>query len=224
MVTLTAQIVETARDGQSPADETIRNAAPAVGFGENVEPSDEGLAASAHAGDETAFEMLFDRHKRRVARIVGRFFNRPERIEEIVQEIFAKMYFALGDYSSDRGASFAAWLSRIAVNSCYDQLRRASRRPEKTSETYDEETAGAQLRSHPAASANDAESATITRDLANKLLARLSSDDRLVLTLLEAEEMPVVEIAGLMGWSVSKVKIRAHRARASLRRVVREFV
>ena len=206
-------------------DETIRNADPvAVGLGAIAEPPDESLAASARAGDESAFELLFERHRRRVARIVGKFFNRPERVEEIVQEIFAKMYFGLGDYSSDRGASFGAWLSRIAVNSCYDQLRRSGRRPEKTSETYDEETARSQLRSHLTAGASDAESTAISRDLANKLLARLSADDRLVLTLLAAEEMPVIEIAGLMGWSTSKVKTRAHRARASLRRVLRDLV
>ena len=64
------------------------------------------------------------------------------------------------------------------------------------------------------------ESAVIDRDLADKLLARLSAEDRLVLVMLEAEELPVAEIAKLTGWSVSKVKVRAHRARASLRRVL----
>ena len=206
-------------------DETTTNADPVASvFGSNADLDDERLAASAGAGDEIAFETLFERHRRRVARIVGKFFNRPERVEEIVQEVFAKTYFALGDYSSDKGASFAAWLSRITVNACYDQLRRAGRRRENDSRPYDDETVGAQLRSQAKAAANDAESATISRDLANKLLARLSADDRVVLTLLEAEEMSVVEIGALMGWSVSKVKVRAHRARASLRRVVREFV
>jgi RNA polymerase sigma-70 factor (ECF subfamily) len=70
----------------------------------------------------------------------------------------------------------------------------------------------------------DAESAVISRDLANKLLARLSADDRIVLTLLDAEELSVAEIAVVMGWKVSKVKVRAHRARQSLRRVLGEFV
>jgi len=189
-----------------------------------TETPDEGLAVLAHAGNERAFEELFNRHRRRITRIVGKFFNRQERIEEIVQEIFAKMYFALGDYSDDRGAAFGAWLSRIAVNHCYDQLRRAGRRPEKTSEAFDEDQVRIQLRAQLAAGGRDAEAAAISRDLANKLLARLSADDRLVLTLLDAEEMAVAEIAVLLGWSISKVKVRAHRARASLRRVVGEFL
>ncbi len=64
----------------------------------------------------------------------------------------------------------------------------------------------------------------ISRDLANKLLARLAPDDRIVLTLLDAEELSVAEIALVMGWTVSKVKVRAHRARQALRRVLGEFV
>jgi RNA polymerase sigma-70 factor (ECF subfamily) len=74
------------------------------------------------------------------------------------------------------------------------------------------------------AAGGNAESAAISRDLANKLLARLSADDRLVLTLLDAEDMPVAEIARLTGWSASKVKVRAHRARLALRRVLGDFL
>ena len=60
--------------------------------------------------------------------------------------------------------------------------------------------------------------------MARKLLARLGPEDRLVLVLLNAEEMSVNEIARLMNWSASKVKVRAHRARAALRRHLRKLV
>jgi RNA polymerase sigma-70 factor (ECF subfamily) len=187
--------------------------------------ADESLARAALAGDEAAFEQLFERHRRRVGRIVGRFFNRPERIEEIVQEIFVKLYFALGDYSTERGPSFAAWLSRIAINSCYDQLRRARRRPESSiTDITEDEVSHLRSRLRAGSYAADAESETISRDLANKLLARLSADDRLVLVLLEAEDMSVREIASHTGWTISKVKVRAHRARAALRRVLGDFI
>ena len=190
-----------------------------------MEATDESLVEAVRGGDESAFELIFERHRRRVARMVGRFFNRPERVEEILQEVFTKAYFALGTYSAERGPSFAAWLSRVAINSCYDELRRARRRPESSlSDITSEEIVwlNSQLRHH--SGSRDAESAVISRDLANKLLARLSADDRLVLTLLDGEELSVAEIAVLMGWKISKVKVRAHRARQSLRRLLREFV
>ena len=188
-------------------------------------PSDESLAEAARAGDDSAFEQIFERHRRRVSRMVGRFFNRPERVEEILQDVFTKVYFALGAYSVERGPSFAAWLSRVAINSCYDELRRARRRPESSiSDITSEEIVWLNSQNKPPSSNRDAESAVISRDLANKLLARLSPDDRIVLTLLDADELSVAEIAALMGWKVSKVKVRAHRARQSLRRVLGEFL
>jgi len=190
-----------------------------------IEVTDESLVEAIRAGDESAFEQIFERHRRRVARMVGRFFNRPERVEEILQDVFTKVYFALGADSPERGPSFAAWLSRVAINSCYDELRRARRRPEGSiSDITSDEIVWLNSQVKPQSARRDAESAAISRDLANKLLARLSAEDRLVLTLLDAEELSVAEIAVVMGWKVSKVKVRAHRARQSLRRVLGEFV
>ncbi len=190
-----------------------------------LEATDESLVEAVRAGDDSAFELIYERHRRRVALMAGRFFSRPERVEEILQEVFTKVYFALGTYSAERGPSFAAWLSRVAINSCYDELRRARRRPESSIGDFTSEEV-VWLSSHLKlqSSGRDAESAIISRDLANKLLARLRADDRLVLTLLDAEEMSVAEIAVIMGWKVSKVKVRAHRARQSLRSVLGEFV
>jgi len=189
------------------------------------EATDESLVIAIRSGDEAAFEQLFERHRRRAARVVGRFFNRPERVEEIVQEVFTKVYFALDDYSSERGASFAAWLSRIAINACYDELRRARRRPESSiSDVTDDEAVWLNAQAQAETVGGDAESITVSRDLANKLLARLGAEDRLVLTLLDGEGLRVSDIAELTGWTSSKVKVRAHRARLALRRVLTDFV
>jgi len=184
---------------------------------------DAALADAARAGDERAFEELFLRHRRRVALIASRFFRRREQIEEVVQETFTKAFFALGEFSNRQGGSFAAWLARIAFNACYDELRRQKRRPEPASLSEVTEEEASRLRER-LREEGGAESAAVTRDLASKLLARLSPEDRLVLVMLDAEGLSVAEIAGLLGWSESKVKVRAHRARASLRRVLERFL
>jgi RNA polymerase sigma-70 factor (ECF subfamily) len=187
--------------------------------------SDESLVEAVRGGDDAAFEQIFERHRRRITRMVARFFKRPERVEEILQEVFIKVYFALDAYSPERGASFSAWLSKVAINSCYDELRRARRRPENSiADITSEEVLWLTSQLESRSGQQDAESAAISRDLANKLLARLSPDDRVVLTLLDAEELSVAEIASLLGWKVSKVKVRAHRARHALRQVLGEFV
>ena len=158
-----------------------------------------------------------------MARIAGRFFPQREQIEEIIQDSFTKAYFALGSYHGTHASSFKAWLTQIAVNSCYDQLRRARRRPEQSLGDIGERE-GYEVISRLRAARSDVENALVSRDLAVKLLARLSPEDRMVLTLLDVEGFSVAEIAKLTNWSVSKVKVRAHRARAHLRRVLKRFL
>ena len=187
------------------------------------EPTDDTLVAAAAGGDEGAFEQLFDRHRRQVARIAGRFFVQREQIEEIIQDSFTKVYFALDTYQGTHAASFKAWLSQITINSCYDQLRRMRRRAEDQLGELDEpETTNLSMQLR--AAATNIESALVSRDLALKLLSRLRAEDRLVLTLLDVEGFSVAEIAEMTSWSISKVKVRAHRSRAHLRRILKKFL
>ena len=190
-----------------------------------VEPTDVELVAGVCAGDDGAFEELFNRHRRRVALIASRFFRQREQMEDVVQEAFTKAYFALPDFNNGQEASFAAWLARIAFNACYDELRRIKRRPESAlSNVSEDESLWLKEQFSTEASGGDIENATVVRDLASKLLSRLSSEDRLVLVMLDVEGMTVSEIAKSTSWSISKVKVRAHRARASLRRVLGRFL
>jgi len=189
------------------------------------EMTDNELVAAASQGDEAAFAELFERHRQLVARLGYRFFNRREQVEEIIQETFTKAFFALGDYQGSYAASFAAWLTRIAVHTCYDELRRQRRRSESgLSDLSEDEAAYLNDRLRDLSPGGNIEGAAITRDLANKLLSRLRPEDRVVLTLVNLEEKSVAEIAELMGWTSAKVKMRAHRAREALRRVLHKFL
>jgi RNA polymerase sigma-70 factor, ECF subfamily len=192
-----------------------------------VELSDVELVARAVAagGDEAAFEELFKRHRRRVSLIASRFFRQREQIEEVVQESFMKAYFALPDFTNQQENSFASWIARIAFNACYDELRRMKRRPESaTGDVSEEEAAWLKSQIRTTGAGDDVEAAAIARDLADKLLARLSPEDRLLLVMLDVEGLSVAEISETKKWSISKVKVRAHRARASLRRVLERFL
>lgn len=192
-------------------------------FGLGLQVSDETLVKGVLNGDDSAFEQLFLRHRKRIVQIVGRFFTHPERIEDLVQEVFTKLFFVLSDYSARSDSSFAAWISRIAINVCYDQLRSARRRPEHALEISSDETELIHQRIYDPNPTRTVESTVISRDLVHKLLARLDPEDQLVLTLLDVEELSVAEIAEATGWTASKVKVRAHRARHALRRVLNEF-
>jgi RNA polymerase sigma-70 factor (ECF subfamily) len=69
-----------------------------------------------------------------------------------------------------------------------------------------------------------AEDFLLERDLAEKLLSHLKAEDRAVLQMLDAEELTVGEVAQITGWSKSKIKIRAFRARRALRKILKRFL
>ena len=196
----------------------------AVSDAPNVQ-SDNELVAAAIRGEETAFTQLFERHRQLVTRLGYRFFARREQVEEIIQDSFTKAYFALNDYQGGYEGSFPAWLTRIAVHTCYDELRRQKRRSESNiGDLTEDEAAFLNERLRDQSPGSNIEGTTLTRDLAQKLMSRLKPEDRVVLTLVNLEERSIAEIAGLMGWTPGKVKMRAFRAREALRDVLHRFV
>ena len=189
------------------------------------EMTDDELVAAARAGDESAFGRLFERHRRLVSRLGYRFFPRRDQVEEIIQESFIKAYFALDDYQGGGEKSFVSWLARIAVRTCYDELRRTRRRGESSiGDLSEEEAAYLHERLRDVSAGGNVEGAAISRDLANKLLSRLRPDDRMVIALLKLEELSIAEISNLTGWTTAKVKMRSHRAQRGLRQLLRKLL
>jgi RNA polymerase sigma-70 factor, ECF subfamily len=189
--------------------------------GKMGEMTDDELVAAARAGDESAFSRLFERHRRLVSRLGYRFFPRRDQVEEIIQESFIKAYFALDDYQGGGEKSFVSWLARIAVRTCYDELRRTRRRGESSiGDLSEDEAAYLHERLRDLSASGNVEGAAISRDLANKLLSRLRPDDRMVLALLKLEELSIAEISNLTGWTTAKVKMRSHRAQRGLRQLL----
>jgi RNA polymerase sigma-70 factor, ECF subfamily len=182
--------------------------------------ADRRLADRILGGDESAFEDLVGRNYSRVTRIAGRFFRQRDAIEEIAQEVFVKAFVSMGTYRAEMPLEH--WLSRIAVNACYDQLRRKQRRPETAvSQIVDDP---AEFYARLSAPAGSIESAYWEREearvCAEQLLDLLTPPERLVLTLMVLEDLSVSEVADLTGWSIANVKIRAFRARGRLRKLL----
>ncbi len=165
------------------------------------------LIRATLAGDEAAFAALVRRHQGRVFRLAGRFFRQRQDVEEVAQETFLRAWLKLGTYSAR--APFEHWLTRLCLRCAYDRLRRAGAAP--SSSHLDLEDSLEAPGGNPDA-----------RLEVRRLLARLSAADRFLLVLLEAEGWSVAEIAERLGWSRVNVKVRAHRARQRLRRVLEE--
>lgn len=188
-----------------------------------AERTDAQLVELVLAGDGTAFESLFERHKKLVASIAGRYMRRPEQIEEVVQIAFAKTFVEMKRFRGEHDLSFVGWIARITTNSCLDLLRRQRRKPEDLADDLGGYEAlhveAVTEREH-----RSSEEQLIDRDLANKLLSHVAADDRALLHMLYAEEMSIAEVAGQFGWSISKTKVKAWRARHSLRRILKRYL
>jgi RNA polymerase sigma-70 factor (ECF subfamily) len=173
--------------------------------------ADERLVREALSGEDEAFAGLVRRHKRKVFAIARRFARDRSEVEDLCQETFVKAYRDLGKFRGD--APFEHWLSRITVHTCYDALRK--RRREEGNVPLD-----AVAFSLADREADGDLSPERARAILFSAMTRLSAKERLVITLLELEEKPVREVAALTGWSEGNVKVRAHRARKALKKIL----
>jgi RNA polymerase sigma-70 factor, ECF subfamily len=186
---------------------------------------DDQMVRRTIAGDQEAFEVLVRRHSPRVFNIIGSFFRRRDLVEDIAQDVFIKSYTSLASYTL--GRSFEAWLARIAVNCCYDQLRAQRRRGEQLSPQesgLESDWLDLQMLETAISRHASEERQREAADVANRLLSKLMPEDRVVLILMDRDGYSVKEISDMTGWGSSKVKVRAFRARRTLRTAMKRLM
>jgi RNA polymerase sigma-70 factor (ECF subfamily) len=174
-------------------------------------PDDERLVKSALSGDDEAFSELVRRYKQRIFRLAARLVGYNDELDDICQETFIKAYQNLEKFRGD--APFEHWLTKIAVNVCYDMMRKKGRRRDDVPLDNVSFAISGQ-------DSSGGDSGNEAWQRLSKALAKLRPDDRLVITLLNLEEKSVRETASLTGWSEANVKVRAFRARKELKRIL----
>ena len=171
---------------------------------------------------EAARELIAHCHPL-VVRLVRAHRLRSIGEEDLVQEVYLKMFSKLDRYEPRADVPFEHWLSRLTVRTCLDALRTEARRPQGHSAALSP-AAEAWLESMRRADAPPPiDDVLAARELVEALLARLPAADRLVLTLLDVEERTAAEVGRMTGWSATLVRVRAFRARRRLRFVARDL-
>jgi RNA polymerase sigma factor (sigma-70 family) len=172
--------------------------------------------ARSREGDEKASLELFHYMYPHIAKLVNANLPGKESAEDLVQQVCIKVMRNLNQFSGK--VPFLHWVSRIAVNTCLNQIRHEKRRPEiRLADLSEEESEVVQnLASSPGEL--DASEQVAAAELVEKLLQSLSPPDRLLMRLLYLEQRTTAEIASLTGWNMALIKVRAFRARAQLRR------
>ena len=178
------------------------------------------LIGKAQKGDPTAFTQIVSAYRRRIMGTIARLIGRPEDVEDVAQEVFTRLYFSLEQLRTPE--VFEPWLYRLSVNACYDYLRRARRRPEsRMSDLSEQQVMMADAAAGARAQAEDFEKRRV-RDTVNVLLASVSEEDRLLLTLKEVEGLSLKELEKIYNVNENALKVRLFRARQRVLKNLKE--
>ena len=177
-------------------------------------PSDEqNMWRVQNSGAPEAFARLVERWQDPIHRLCARMTGDAARAEDLTQEIFTKVFTRGKDFKPD--AKFSTWLWRIALNHCYDELRRVKRRPESSLE----EDAAAEFPSialaPDAQTANDEECALVRASL-----LRLPEISRTVLALRYCEGLKLREISEILDLPESTIHSRIAVALSQITRIL----
>jgi len=177
----------------------------------------------AQDGEESAFAEIVRRYSPRVFSVASRFFRQRSLVEEAAQEVFLKAFTQLGSFEG-RG-SLEGWLTRIATNTCLNMVRGAKRRPEFTvSDLTEDEQSWLDHQPIDRSEQRSVENNLVATDLADRLLSVLSPEDQQALLMIDGEKASIKEVAEATGWSESKVKVRAFRARRKVREAMEKLL
>lgn len=167
------------------------------------------------SGDDAAHRRFVEILYPLVRGHIRRHLRRQADHDDVSQEIFMRVFLKLDQYVGPQ--PFEHWVSRIAVRTCYDWLRKLRARPmvhyadlsEKELRVLNE-TSGGDDSSHLESRRE------IVTGLLDRLIATLKPREQIVIRFLDLEQKSVAEIQELTGWSASKIKVTAMRARRKL--------
>ena len=176
-------------------------------------PDDELVALCQAQGsyDDRPIQELLHRYQNMVWRVCYSFMRNAQDAEDLTQEVFLRVYRSLPHFEGR--SSLKTWIYRIALNTCKNEIRHRSRRPQ-TAES-DVQTLADVL---PATTTTESEWQKInTRRQLAVAFSRLRPEEYDILTLRDVEERPYTEIAEMLSINLSAAKMRAKRARESLK-------
>ena len=170
------------------------------------------LVRQMQTGNEMAYRKFVEGYQSQVFRVAYQILGNREEADEIAQQIFAKIYFAVKGFDA-RGRLYT-WVFGIAVNECYGFLR-TKRRKFPTESDSAGKAASKRVPISPDARPTS-ERVIAQRDLLNRLLVRIPAEDRRLLLLRELEGYSVAKLSEVTGVNEHTIKARLFRTRQRL--------
>ena len=178
------------------------------------------LVKKAINGDNSAFEMLMEKHMGIIYNIALRMAANQDDAEDMTQEIMIKIFRSLGSFKGN--SKFSTWIYRVAVNTCLDELKK---KKNKKHLSLDAEISGddgegqLEIKDDSPSPEKLAEQNEL-RDMVAAAVTLLSDEHRAVIVLRDIRGMSYSEIAEILGCSDGTVKSRISRARAQLKMIL----
>jgi len=173
------------------------------------------LATRAAQGDQIAFTELYEYCFPRVYNYIFAKVKDAELADDIVSEVFVKVYQKLSLYDRNK-AAFSTWLFRMAANTMTDKLRQGQRRQEDTWEDFFD----------PAGpNSEEPEAVALKKEQNDEILValdKLSERERRIIELKFFSDLPNTGIAEIIGISVSNVGTILSRSLAKLKKFLPE--
>jgi RNA polymerase sigma-70 factor (ECF subfamily) len=160
-------------------------------------------------GEPSLFAVLVRRHNQRLFRIVRAILRDDSEAEDVVQQAHVTAYRQLAQFRGD--ASYATWLSKIAVNDAYGRIRARKRNVVVSLD----DAGGDAIMSRSTTPEDDA----YHRELGGLLerhIDELPDNLRVVFVMRDVQELDTAETASTLGLSEAAVRVRLHRARTAL--------
>ena len=178
------------------------------------------LAQSGEAWTQAArerFQALVEQHQQQVYNLALRMLHEPAAAEDAAQDAFLAAYRHFHEFSGEHPR---AWLLRIATNVCYDQLRRAGRRPAVRLDPSEKEEAAALQVADPGRGPEELALEREREKVLSALLMELAPDYRAAVVLCDVQGLSYEEAADATGAALGTVKSRLSRGRARLRELL----
>lgn len=183
--------------------------------------SEQQLLERLRRQDESACEELVRVQGARLLSVARRILRNEEDARDAVQEGFMSAFRALPSFNGE--SRLSTWLHRIVVNAALMKIRTRSRRPEESIEDLLPRFQDDGHHAEPTGdwtSANDLIEQREVRDRVRAAIDCLPESYRTVLLLRDIEELDTAEAARVLGVTPNTVKIRLHRARQALAKML----
>jgi RNA polymerase sigma-70 factor (ECF subfamily) len=183
------------------------------------------VVAAFLGGEERAFQEIVDRYQTRLLNFVYRTIGDREKAEDLVQEVFIRVYRHLHRFDATK--KFSTWIYTIASNLAKNELRNRARNPlvlfQTIRKNWQDEERPLQFED-AATRPDDLFRKRHLRALVEEATAQLPEHHRQVFVLRELEGKSYEEIAEITHTNLGTVKSRLNRARSSFADIIKPWV